>query len=81
MGLRHPRATLLAAVVVLAILGVIGVDVEGKLRPTSIDVPGTSSARGEDLLRDHFGDSAPFAILLRGPAAALDRQGPGWFGR
>ena len=28
------------------------------------------------MLREHFGDSAPFAILLRGPAAALDRQGP-----
>lgn len=76
MGLRHPRATLLVAAVLLAILGLVGADVEGKLRPTSIDVPGTSSARGEEVLRDHFGDSAPFAILLRGPTAALDRQGP-----
>ena len=28
------------------------------------------------MLREHFGDTAPFAILLRGPAAAIDRQGP-----
>ncbi len=28
------------------------------------------------MLREHFGDTAPFAILLRGPAPALDRQGP-----
>jgi putative drug exporter of the RND superfamily len=28
------------------------------------------------MLREHFGDSAPFVILLRGPAKALDRQGP-----
>jgi RND superfamily putative drug exporter len=28
------------------------------------------------MLRRYFGDSAPFAILLRGPAAAVDRQGP-----
>ncbi len=28
------------------------------------------------MLHEHFGDSAPFAILLLGPAAALDRQGP-----
>ena len=28
------------------------------------------------MLRDHFGDSAPFVILLRGPAKELDRQGP-----
>ena len=38
--------------------------------------PGTESAQGAELLRRHFGDSAPFAVLLRGPAAALDRQGP-----
>ena len=28
------------------------------------------------MLRDHFGASAPFAVLLRGPAPAVDRQGP-----
>ncbi len=28
------------------------------------------------MLREHFGDSAPFVILLRGPAKELDRQGP-----
>jgi RND superfamily putative drug exporter len=76
MGLRRPRATLMVAVVVIALLGLLGIGVEGKLQPTSLGVPGTASARGEALLRDHFGDSDPSAILLRGPAAALDRQGP-----
>lgn len=76
LGLRRPRATLAIAVAVIVALGLLGIGVEGKLRPTSLGVPGTDSARGEALLRDHFGDSAPFAILLRGPAAALDRQGP-----
>ncbi len=28
------------------------------------------------MLREHFGESAPFVILLRGPAEAIDRQGP-----
>jgi hypothetical protein len=27
-------------------------------------------------MREHFGQSAPFAILLQGPAAAIERQGP-----
>ena len=49
---------------------------EGKLSPTSLDIPGTSSSRANELLREHFGDSAPFVILLRGPAKQLDRQGP-----
>ena len=80
LALRHPRATLAIALVAIAALGVAGIGVEDKLRPTSLAVPGTESARGEALLKEHFGDSAPFAILLRGPAAALDRQGPGLIG-
>jgi RND superfamily putative drug exporter len=62
--------------VAIAVLGVAGIGVGDELRPTSLRVPGTESARAEALLREHFGDSAPFVILLRGPAAALDRQGP-----
>jgi RND superfamily putative drug exporter len=63
------------ALAAIVVLGILGLHVERELRPTSIGVPGTASARGEKLLREHFGDSAPFAVLLRGPAAALDRQG------
>jgi hypothetical protein len=44
--------------------------------PTSLSVPGSHSAQGSALMEHHFGDSAPFVILLRGPAAALDRQKP-----
>ncbi len=64
------------AAVVLIGLGAIGTGVEEKLNPTTLDIPGTESSRSSDLLRQNFGDSMPFAILLRGPAAAVDRQGP-----
>ena len=64
------------AVWAIATLGIVGLGVEGKLRPSSVAIPGTESARGQKLQQRYFGDSAPFAILLRGPAAALDRQGP-----
>jgi RND superfamily putative drug exporter len=67
---------LAVAVLVLAVLGVIGTGVEGRLDPTTLNVPGTASSRADRLLREHFGDSAPFAILLRGPASAIERQGP-----
>ncbi|HVD85889.1 MAG TPA: MMPL family transporter, partial [Solirubrobacterales bacterium] len=67
---------LAVAVALLVALGLIGTGVESRLDPTTLDVPGTESSRGNELLRDHFGDSAPFAILLRGPAGAIDRQGP-----
>jgi RND superfamily putative drug exporter len=58
-----------------AVLGLLGLNVEGKLDPLSLRVPGTSAAEGEDLAASHFGDSTPFAILLQGPSGALDRQG------
>jgi RND superfamily putative drug exporter len=74
--LRHPRALLLVVAVLLLGLGILGTGVDQRLSPTSLDIPGTPSSRANNVLREHFGDTAPFAILLRGPAAALDRQGP-----
>jgi RND superfamily putative drug exporter len=67
---------LAAAAVVLAVLGIIGIGVESRLDPTTLDIPGTDASGANRLLSEHFGDSAPFVILLRGPAAAVDRQGP-----
>lgn len=74
--LRRPRLTLVLAAVCIAALGVVGLGVEGHLRPTSLSIAGTESARGEALAQRYFGDSVPFAILLHGPAGAIDRQGP-----
>jgi putative drug exporter of the RND superfamily len=77
LTLRHPRATLVVALLVLVALGAIGTGVEGKLEPTTLNIPGTESSSSNALLRQHFGASMPFAILLQGPAAEIDRQGPG----
>jgi RND superfamily putative drug exporter len=74
--LRHPRRVVLVALACLVVLGALGKDVEKGLIPSTIETPGTESSRAESRLEDHFGDSAPFAVLLRGPAAQLDRQGP-----
>jgi putative drug exporter of the RND superfamily len=74
--LRHPRRVLAVGAILLVVLGIVGVGLEGKLSPSSLRIPGTSSERANQTLREHFGESAPFVILLRGPAAALDRQGP-----
>jgi putative drug exporter of the RND superfamily len=67
---------LAASLVALVGLGALGAGIEGKLSPTSLEIPGTSSSRANGMLREHFGESSPFVILLRGPAKALDRQGP-----
>jgi putative drug exporter of the RND superfamily len=74
--LRHPGRVLVVAIVAIVVLGVLGRGVEDELRPTSLSVPGTESDRAGSLLHRYFGDSAPFAILLQGPPARLDEQGP-----
>ena len=76
LSLRHPKRTLVVAALVIVFLGILGLNVESRLSPTSLDVGGTQSSRANAMLQRYFGDSAPFPILLRGPAAALDRQGP-----
>jgi putative drug exporter of the RND superfamily len=62
--------------ILVAVLIAFGFSLEEKLSPSSIDIPGTSASRADALLEEHFGPAAPFAILLRGPEAALERQGP-----
>jgi RND superfamily putative drug exporter len=73
---RRPRTVLAGAIALLLLLGGIGISVEDKLEPTSLSIPGTEAARGDQMLREHFGDSAPFAVMLRGPSAQLEKQGP-----
>jgi RND superfamily putative drug exporter len=74
--LRHPRRVLAGVLVCVATLAILGLGVEQKLVASTLLVPGTESARAEAQLRKYFGDSAPFAILLRGPVRQLERQGP-----
>jgi RND superfamily putative drug exporter len=73
---RRAQATIFLTLVAVVVLGLIGLGVEGHLRPTSLAIDGTPSARGEELAKQRFGDSSPFAVLLRGPARAVERQGP-----
>ncbi len=76
LSLRRPWAVLVAALVAIVVLAVLGRGVEDQLRPTSLSVPGTDSGEASALVHRYFGDSAPFAVLLQGPPAELDRQGP-----
>jgi RND superfamily putative drug exporter len=73
---RRPLAGLALVLLCCAALGVVGLGVEEKLEPLSLEVPGTAAAVGERLSTSHFGESSPFIVLLQGPSRALDRQGP-----
>ncbi len=74
--MRRPRRTLAALAVPIVLLALLGLGLDDRLSPSSLDIPGTEASRGNELLEAHFGPSAPFPILLQGPPAALDRQGP-----
>ncbi|HEX4304586.1 MAG TPA: MMPL family transporter [Solirubrobacterales bacterium] len=72
---RRSVVGLVVVLVCCVVLGVLGLNVESKLAPLSLSVPGTRAAQAEELAAAHFGDSSPSVILLRGPAHAVDRQG------
>ena len=74
---RRGLVGLVTVLACCAVLGVIGLGVEDRLDPLSLSVPGTAAAEAETLSKEHFGHSSPFVVLLRGPAAAVDRQGIG----
>jgi RND superfamily putative drug exporter len=76
LSLRRPRTLLVCALLLIVTLGFVGRNVEDHLNPSSLDVPGTDANRANKILRQYFGDSAPFAILLQGPAADIEEQGP-----
>ncbi len=62
--------------VVAIVLGAIGLGVSHSLSPTIVVVPGTESSRAQTLTNARFGSTQLVPILLRGPSAALDREGP-----
>jgi RND superfamily putative drug exporter len=74
--LRPALAALIAVLLGCAVLGLVGLGVEDELDPLSLTIDGTGSARGEELAKAHFGDASQFAIVLDGPAPAIERQGP-----
>ena len=51
LSLRRPRTILVIALVLIVGLGWIGRNVEGKLNPTSLDVPGTDANHANKMLR------------------------------
>jgi RND superfamily putative drug exporter len=73
---RRALAGLTLVLISCLVLGVVGLRVNDNLSPLSLSVPGTSASNGETLAQSHFGDSSPFIVLLQGPLAAVNRQGP-----
>lgn len=76
LSIRRPKAVLAFWAVVAVVLGLIGFGVEKSLSPSVTVVPGTESSRAAALANSRFGPSDLVPILLEGPKAQLDKQGP-----
>jgi RND superfamily putative drug exporter len=76
VGARRPRAALAAWLVATAILGIIGLGVGQHLAVSNLLVPGTESAREAQLFEQQFGNGISAPVLLTGPEAALNTEGP-----
>ena len=75
-SIRRPKATLAFWAVFAIVLALIGLGVDRQLAPTQTVVPGTESSRAQHLATAKFGPSQLVPILLEGPKAQLDQQGP-----
>jgi RND superfamily putative drug exporter len=60
---------------VVAILGVVGLGIDGRLSSGGLQVKGSESAHARALIGGNFGDSASVPILLRGPRGDVKKQG------
>lgn len=76
LSIRRPKASLAAWGAVAIVLALIGFGVAKSLSPTIVVVSGSESARAQQLAQARFGPTQLVPILLQGPAAQLNRQGP-----
>lgn len=76
LSIRHPLAALLVCVAVAGGLVAVSSGVTSSLSPSIVVVPGTDSSHAQHLAESGFGPSVLVPVLLEGPKAQLDRQGP-----
>jgi putative drug exporter of the RND superfamily len=74
-AVRRPRAALALWLTVFGLLGLAGIGVEERLHRTTLQVDDTGSERADELTTERFGDSHALTVALRGPRAAIDRDG------
>jgi RND superfamily putative drug exporter len=76
LSIRRPRAALAIWSLAAIVLTLIGFGISSTLSPSVTVVPGTQSSRATQLANAQFGPAQLVPILLEGPKAQLDRQGP-----
>ncbi len=76
LAARRPGPILLLWAVLFVIALLAAPSARRHLHATDLQIPGTPSARAAELTREQFGGTPAMAILLKGPPALLEQQGP-----
>ncbi len=74
-SIRRPKTALAGWVVVIAALTVLGLSVDQWMSPT-VTASGTQAYKAKQLSEEKFGQTQQMPLLLEGPKAQLDQQGP-----
>ncbi len=73
---RRRWFVLAAWAIVLGIALVAGADTREHIRQPSLTIPGSDAARADSLSSREFGGTVSMAVLLKGPAAEVEKLGP-----
>ena len=73
---RHPAWMLGTWAVVFAIALLTASNARRQIHETDLRIPGSDSARAAQLTEREFGSTIALAVLLQGPRATVERQGP-----
>ena len=76
IAVRHPKSAIAVWLALVAGLGFAGSQIQSRFSPSILVVKGTESSRAQELATSRFGNSVLVPIMLEGPTAQLDRQGP-----
>jgi RND superfamily putative drug exporter len=74
-SIRHPKTALAGWLAVAVVLSVIGLKVDHYVSP-QVSASKTQSYHAQQLAEEKFGPTQLMPILLEGPKAQLDQQGP-----
>lgn len=72
---RHPFLALGAWILVVAILAFVGRNLPDQLHSHPLYIDGTEPAKAREISLRQFGSDESMVVVLRGPRAAVDRQG------
>src|ERR1700710_1291637 len=75
LAIARPWVVLGTWLALVAVLGTIGLGIDGKLSAGGLQVSGSESSHARALIGGNFGDSATIPVLLRGPRGDVKSQG------